>query len=118
MEVCFGVTPTETFPLFTPNDEYFEEMVEIFRVMRITEDKQMEVNEASCESSNEVKSTLLNRKVCIKVRASARKRLSEFSRLTTGKKYKKDPADKMLQDARNKMIGCAPRKKVVRKLKM
>ena len=113
MEVCFGVTPTETFPLFTPNEEDFEEMLEIFRVMRITEDKQIEVSEDS-----KVKSTgaLLNRKVCIKVRASARKRLREFTRLTTCKKYKKDPAK--FQDAQNKVVSFAPRKKVVRKLKM
>ena len=119
MEVCFGVTPMETFPLFTPIDEDFEEMLEIFRQMRITEEKQMEVRE---DCFKEVKSILLNRKVCNKVTASARKRLRDFSQLPKNKKLckkcKKDSANDKFQDPQNKMTNFAPKKKVLPKLKM
>ena len=116
MEVCFGVTPMETFPLFTPIDEDFEEMLEIFRQMRITEEKQMEVIE---DSFKEVKiSRVLLNKVCNKVTASARKRLSELSRLPNNKKFKKDSANDKFQDPQNKMTNFAPKKKVLPKLKM
>ena len=117
MEVCFGVTPMETFPLFTPIDEGFEEMLEIFRQMRITEEKQMEVRD-DCFKEEKSARFSLNRKVCNQVTASARKRLSEFSRLSKNKRFKKDPANKQFQDAQNKMTSFAPRKKVMRKLKM
>ena len=113
MEVCFGVTPMETFPLFTPIDEDFDEMLEFFRQMRITEEKQMEVREDSIKEVNSTR-ILLNRKVT----ASARKRLSELSRLPNNKKFKKDSANDKFQDAQNKMTSFAPRKKVIRKLKM